>query len=318
MSKVIVERSRVGGKYARKGKPKSFDNLPKKESMKMPYGHNRKSLNENLNPLKRYLLANVGKKWDKVFSDICKNIKLDSAVQKHVRDHVFDYVHINVSITENGQVVGQRKYGGTIRELFDEDMYVHPQTGILKVYRAKNKYTPKPYSLAKQLSSFLDRRESKFLLDQKIPYKLYYDKLTKDFTTKQKATEVHAQMDFNSIQMNDRVHYITKLLIDNKKKLDLNHVYFKTLLDLCSSYLDEKIKAKEKKQKKYLYVEGETVEFSTDGGKTFNTGIVNRIQDNGLNHQPTYWITYGTENLMVSGFVSRYIIRHPKPVVKKG
>lgn len=313
MSKVIVEKSRRGGKYTRKGRSLSFDDLPKKESIRMPYGHNRKSLNENLNPLRRYLEANVGKKWDKVFSDICKNIKLDSAVQKHVRDHVFDYVHVNVEIGEKGQVLGQRRYGGTIRELFDKDMYVHPETGILKVYRAKNKYTYKPNPFEKNLAIFLERQECKFLLENKVPFKMYFDKLTDDFTIKQKATEVHAKMDFDSMKFRDNVRHLFKLLTDNFKKIDDKHIYFKTLLTLCSDYLEKKLKEQDKKRKKFPYEEGEIIEFSTDGGKTFKVGIINRIQDFGRHEKPTYWVTCGTKNVMVSGFVTAYIIRYPKP-----
>src|SRR5258708_4981364 len=100
MSKVIVERPRRGGGRDRKGRPeREFEDTPSKQSMKR--GHSDlKDLNENLAPLKRYLGRNVGRSWNKVFSEICENIRMDNAVQKHVRGHVFDYVHRYVAVEE--------------------------------------------------------------------------------------------------------------------------------------------------------------------------------------------------------------------------
>lgn len=317
MSKVIVERSRIGGKYARKGRTPDVDDLPRKESMKRPYGHNRKTLNENLNPLIRFLHSKIGKSWNKTFSEICTNIKLDTAVQKHVRDHVFDFVLVNVRITEDNKVEGQRKYSGEFYELRNDELYVHPETGILKKYKNKNTYKHKPYTMEQKISHFLDRNECKFVVEKGIPYKLYIDKLTKDFTIKQKATAAHAKIDFNSLMFNDRFKEFFDFLQSNRKKLDLKHVYFQTFFDLYDNFLEEKAKkeAAEKLKKKKEFSPGETVEFSTDGGKTFTLGIINRAEAIGKHEQFTYWITCGTENKMVSGFVSRYIIRYPKNAV---
>ncbi len=57
MAKVLVERPRRGGGWDRPGRPpRSLDDLPRR--LKMAPGNGRtKWLNENLNPLERYLTS---------------------------------------------------------------------------------------------------------------------------------------------------------------------------------------------------------------------------------------------------------------------
>lgn len=156
MAKVIVERERLGGKYNRKGKkPRSLSDFSTKESMKKPYRFDPKQLNENLKPLKRFLYSQVGRPWDKVFSEICENIRLTSAVQKHVRDHVFDYVHKNVQV-EGKKVYFQRTYRGIFSELFDRALYVHPKNGLLKEYRT-NSFKREKYEGTHPLEEILNK-----------------------------------------------------------------------------------------------------------------------------------------------------------------
>lgn len=139
MAKVIVERPRVGGdkecgpKGDNKRRQRLGDDAPSFESMKSRW-KSRKTLNENLSPLKRFLRSRVGQRWDDVFSEICAGIKLDSAVQKHVRDHVFDYVETNVSMVDG---VPHDTRG---RELWFEVVYVHPDTGILCATPPRKRY----------------------------------------------------------------------------------------------------------------------------------------------------------------------------------
>lgn len=139
MAKVIVERPRVGGdkKVGLKGEKRRQtrlgDDAPAFESMKSRW-RERKQLNENLSPLKRFLRSRVGKPWNDVFSEICANIKVDSTVQKHVRDHVFDYVETNVVMVDG---VPHDTRG---RKLYFEVVYVHPETGILMAMPARKRY----------------------------------------------------------------------------------------------------------------------------------------------------------------------------------
>ena len=92
MDKVIVERPRHGGgvRFPR-GSQRGFrrvdvEEVPRREGMKRPWlrTSSPKGLNENLAPLRRYLLSNVGRPWDKVFSEMSEHMRLDSAVQLHI------------------------------------------------------------------------------------------------------------------------------------------------------------------------------------------------------------------------------------------
>jgi hypothetical protein len=142
MAKVIVERPRRGSSARGKGKGYRRDlqrisrgELPRREGMKMSLRF-EKSLNEHLGPLRRYLRKQVGRPWDKVFSEICENISRDSAVQDHVRDHVHDYVATNVFVID-GVLHYSTKWGRPLpvvphwfRIPF---FYVCPHSGLLKM-----------------------------------------------------------------------------------------------------------------------------------------------------------------------------------------
>jgi hypothetical protein len=159
MAKVIVERPRFGSRMRggpRKGHRRQeqrlgVDALPKREGMKQTYGHDTKSLNEHLGPLGRYIESQVGRPWDKVFAEICAHIDRNSAVQDHVRDHVFDFVTTDVILVDGvphrkagagrhpgghgGPLEAGGRWGG---------FYVCPVSGILKhVKRRRPKYRPK-------------------------------------------------------------------------------------------------------------------------------------------------------------------------------
>ena len=78
MPKVIVERARRGAAPLRKGRAVRDDDLAL--SKIGPKRHARlrggeKMLNENLSPLKRFLEKQVGRPWDKVWSEVCANLK---------------------------------------------------------------------------------------------------------------------------------------------------------------------------------------------------------------------------------------------------
>jgi len=57
-----------------------------------PKGGDRKDFGENLSPLWRYLQKQVGRNWDKVYSEICENMDRRSAVGGHIFEHLWGYV----------------------------------------------------------------------------------------------------------------------------------------------------------------------------------------------------------------------------------
>jgi hypothetical protein len=145
MAKVIVERPRHGLRQkCAKGYKKAWQRLahedwPKREGIYAHKGHT-KHFNEHLGPLRRFLEKQVGRPWDKVFAEICQHIRVDSAVQCHVRDHVFDFVEIHVVEVDgimchgSGWKIGTPLHAGGRWKQF----YVCPRTGLLRKLKARS------------------------------------------------------------------------------------------------------------------------------------------------------------------------------------
>lgn len=117
MFKVIVERPRAGSRNKfgnfrnTKNMKKYFDDeaapakIGTKRLVRHMIGWNYKQLNENLRPLERFLRSKIGQKWDDVYSEICAKIDSNSTVQKHVLDHLHDFVRVDERY-QNGDSIG--------------------------------------------------------------------------------------------------------------------------------------------------------------------------------------------------------------------
>jgi hypothetical protein len=148
MDKVIVERPRYGSSNSyrfsrarsKSGWKKDPESAPTREGMKRYYDSwdDRKELNENLNPLYRFLNAQAGRRWDDVYSEICERVKLNSAIQRHILQHVFDLVATKV-VMVNGKPYEHDAYDRVLRPYRAwrrdtgsyREMYVNNETGIL-------------------------------------------------------------------------------------------------------------------------------------------------------------------------------------------
>ena len=91
-----------------------------------------KDLNENLAPLKRYLMRQVGRPWDKVYSEICRTIDTRSAIGLHVLQHVGSFIALDTFI-ENGRVC-ERSWR-SVTEV--SGLYVHPVTRIIRLAKRR-------------------------------------------------------------------------------------------------------------------------------------------------------------------------------------
>jgi len=91
-----------------------------------------KSLNENLAPLERYLKRQVGRPWNKVYSEIRERIDARSALGLHVLQHLEGYVATNTFL-KDGQVFEYRRFGW-VEEV--RGLYVHPASGLLRYPKA--------------------------------------------------------------------------------------------------------------------------------------------------------------------------------------
>jgi hypothetical protein len=144
MFKVIVERPRRACGAAIKSDGRRFRNsedAPAKLGMRRGYC-DRKYLNENLAPLRRFLASQVGRPWSKVYAELSAGIDRRSTVQEHIYSHINDFVAIHtewdergVSTPNNGQcvrVIEPRWYGSNRRLTQSRfELFVHPRTGLL-------------------------------------------------------------------------------------------------------------------------------------------------------------------------------------------
>ncbi len=142
MFEVIIERPRHGSRwaYAQKGRRREKTTGPemslKREPMSL--GRGVKSLNENLAPLRRFLQSRVSRPWNEVRAEICEHLSMNSAVQKHVLDHLNDYVEEHPVFIEgvpcmpDGRGARRDEYFriGEYRRWVG--FYVCPRTGLLK------------------------------------------------------------------------------------------------------------------------------------------------------------------------------------------
>lgn len=163
MAKVIVERPRQGGSHkyrdrrsVLKEQVRYIERTGDLESDRLEsgtesfsywasrmLGYDRKELNENLQPLKRFMLSRVGRVWDEVFSEICEVMDVRSACQYHIWQHAKDYVEENTCIGDDGGVWFACAWGsrwlredmvGNYRPIKDSFavVYVDPRDGILR------------------------------------------------------------------------------------------------------------------------------------------------------------------------------------------
>ena len=111
MFELIIERPRWGrgvppgkGRYATRMKADP-EAAPLKEGMK--FRGRTRELSENFAPLRRFLARRVGRPWDAVWSEIRAHLSPSSAVQKHVFDHVLQFVERCVFSVEERSVTAE-------------------------------------------------------------------------------------------------------------------------------------------------------------------------------------------------------------------
>lgn len=147
MHEVIIERPRR--RPWKEGYPRQRhareEDPPLREGMGR--GYRQKYLNENLEPLRRFLASRVGRPWSRVRSEISEHLRVASAVQKHVVDHLPDLVVLH-AWEEDGVVRGTDRWGRLhrLRANGRAVLWVDARTGILR------RLPPSPRPLAKRLA----------------------------------------------------------------------------------------------------------------------------------------------------------------------
>jgi hypothetical protein len=144
ISKIVVERPRAGSRNrfgdARKKLYNRLDSdgmehAPTKVGYKRSVdwsGGYSKNLSDHLSPLYGFIRKSVGRPWNKVYSEICANLRSNSTSHQHVRSHIFDFVEIHVEM--RGKVPWHKSHEYTISGpigMGRTQFYVNPNTGLL-------------------------------------------------------------------------------------------------------------------------------------------------------------------------------------------
>jgi len=155
--KLLTERARIGHsmKYHKvrnkKNRKNDAENLPAKEGMKAShkkYGRDWKYLNENLQPLVRFLNKQVGRPWNDVYSEIRKMMgKNPNAVKGHILQHLYGFggVRLHTVALGDKRLHSDQYLQGL--ELSDGELFVD-EAGIICRYQRKVK--KKSYNQLKQ------------------------------------------------------------------------------------------------------------------------------------------------------------------------
>jgi len=136
MFKVIVERPRVKGWKHKRGRDEQRavqepEQAPLRQSCARGRQRSGKYLNENLAPLRRFVLAQVGRPWDRVNAEICAHLRPGSAVQQHVLQHLGDFVVKDVEVVD-GEPVHRADHRPVFGSRWREMTWVCPRSGILR------------------------------------------------------------------------------------------------------------------------------------------------------------------------------------------
>lgn len=149
MGKVITERPRGGSRSRNKkygesirwdGHDGNYDNQPKRvtSSARGQYGYDAREFTDVLGPVKGFIRKNVGRPWNKVYSEVCKVLDKRKVTHKHVIDHMFQWVETSPIFCPDGywrspdniysrlNDDGQLEYYG-----MEPEFIVHPKTGLL-------------------------------------------------------------------------------------------------------------------------------------------------------------------------------------------
>lgn len=119
-------RNRNSPRYAEE------DELASTQGMRRPHllANCEKETSDYLAPMRRFLNAQVGRRWDDIYAEICRECRVTSTVQAHVRLHIGSFVICRPIRLRDGQLADTN--GRPLRKFRRHDLlYVCPATGLL-------------------------------------------------------------------------------------------------------------------------------------------------------------------------------------------
>ena len=131
MPKILVERPRPPSRVPRGRDGRKFRDQSDAAFLPMKAGYrDPKSLNENLRPLARYLERQIGRPWDKVYSEMRAVIDGRNPIQRHILEHLSQYVAVHTRVVDDQLIDLGRQFLG-LRRVW-QPLYVDPRTGLLR------------------------------------------------------------------------------------------------------------------------------------------------------------------------------------------
>jgi hypothetical protein len=151
MGKIITEKPRRGSSARNaktgmsikwQGADGNYDFDKKQSSSRYRvHGYNAKEFTDVLGPLYRYLDKQVGRPWNKVYSELCAFLDKRKVTHAHVFTHIDSYVERDVYRGVDG-LWHTRPYGGLIGDRYG-GLYVNPKSGLICRQKIKEKDRPK-------------------------------------------------------------------------------------------------------------------------------------------------------------------------------
>lgn len=131
MPKILVERPRPPSRVPRGRDGRLYRNASEAAFLPMKAGYrDRKSLNENLRPLARFLTRQLGRPWDKVYAEMCAVIDGRNAIQRHILEHLRQYVAVHTQVVDGALIDASAQVLGLGRVW--QPLYVDPRSGLLR------------------------------------------------------------------------------------------------------------------------------------------------------------------------------------------
>ena len=241
MAKVVTERPRRGShnKSLKTGvrvrvqdvdraeELDDFDGGPTRHPVSShgQHGWDAKEFSDLLGPLRGYLRKQVGRPWDKVYSELSATLDRRGVSGSHIWDHVKMEVSQNCWLGVSGKIYEVSRFGNSSEA---DGLYVHPITRLL-CYRHRPqarmaRETADRYSLQKRLraiglllpqveSRYLDWRTKKKLWEDALP-ELADWRIVDDLTVLQRVRTVWYVHRFERLNPNERVG--TKMIGDRQ------------------------------------------------------------------------------------------------------
>jgi hypothetical protein len=126
MKNVIIDTGRRGGyPRSRHRRDLTSEHRPPLLQERMRIVTDGKAQGDRLAPLRRFLRAQVGRPWAKVWSEICDQADARTVLGFHLRAHVKFYVDLGCTVDEHGVVWHSPEH-------YHQPFWVDPRNGLLR------------------------------------------------------------------------------------------------------------------------------------------------------------------------------------------